>query len=86
VNGIVRTMTMAIANLGRTGQPVEPITPDSFAAVPCPSYREIRPALSIGPGVKRRSEAFAPLQSIATQGLLGWRHGATQGAVPRRTA
>ena len=49
------------------------ITPEAFRTVPCPSYAEIRLAMTRPATIGRRIEAFAPNAiHIATEGPLGW--------------
>jgi glycosyltransferase involved in cell wall biosynthesis len=73
VNGVVRTLRMTVERVRALGHHVEPITPDQFTTLPCPSYPEIRLALRARSGVARRLETFAPdAVHIATEGPLGW--------------
>ena len=73
VNGVVRTLTTTVAELGRLGHEVETVMPDGFTTLPCPGYAEIRLALAPGRAMRRRLDAFAPdAVHIATEGPLGW--------------
>jgi glycosyltransferase involved in cell wall biosynthesis len=73
VNGVVRTLRTTVAELGRRGHEVTPITPDLFTTIPCPSYPDIRLAIGCGPAVRRRLDALdADAIHIATEGPLGW--------------
>ena len=73
VNGVVRTLEATVAELRRRGHAVTTITPDGFATVACPGYREIRLALSPPGAVGRRLAAARPdAVHIATEGPLGW--------------
>ncbi|MDT9599307.1 glycosyltransferase family 4 protein [Sphingosinicella rhizophila] len=73
VNGVVRTLGMTVDGLRGLGHHVETVTPDQFAAVPCPSYPEIRLALGCGRRVGRRLTDHDPdAVHIATEGPLGW--------------
>jgi glycosyltransferase involved in cell wall biosynthesis len=72
VNGVVRTLIAVVQQLRADGHVVEIVSPDRFASVPCPTYREIRLALA-GPGaVGRLLESFSPdAIHISTEGPLG---------------
>jgi glycosyltransferase involved in cell wall biosynthesis len=73
VNGVVRTLETTVARLRARGHVVEPITPDQFRNIPCPSYPEIRLAIGAGREVARRLGSFgADAIHIATEGPLGW--------------
>lgn len=72
VNGVVRTLQTIRAELEKEGSEVEVISPDLFRSVPCPTYSEIRLALTTRRAVGARIEAFAPdALHIATEGPLG---------------
>lgn len=72
VNGVVRTLQAVSAELGAMGHDVCVIAPDQFMTIPCPSYPEIRLALTTQAGVGRRIEAFgADAIHIATEGPVG---------------
>jgi glycosyltransferase involved in cell wall biosynthesis len=72
VNGVVRTLQTVRAELEREGCQVEVISPDLFRSIPCPTYSEIRLALTTRRAVGARIEAFAPdALHIATEGPLG---------------
>ena len=45
INGVVRTLTMLLRELGKRGHEVVRITPDLFRTLPCPTYPEIRLAI-----------------------------------------
>lgn len=70
VNGVVRTLQTTAGILRERGIAVEPVTPDRFASMPCPTYPEIRLALTT-----RRAVAAligdADAVHIATEGPLG---------------
>jgi glycosyltransferase involved in cell wall biosynthesis len=52
---------------------VQFITPDQFTSVRCPSYREIRLAISSPAAVARKIDSYQPCAiHIATEGPLGW--------------
>ena len=73
VNGVVRTVRSTRDELRRLGHDVEVLAPDTFRSLPCPTYPEIRLALSTRRGVARRIDAFRPdALHIATEGPLGW--------------
>lgn len=72
VNGVVRTLQSVRAELEREGRTVEMISPDLFRSIPCPTYSEIRLALTTRRAVGARIEAFDPdALHIATEGPLG---------------
>ena len=72
INGVVRTLTAMRDQLRAMGDEVHMLAPDGFKSVPCPTYPEIRLALS-GPGAVARVVAqFLPCAiHIATEGPLG---------------
>lgn len=72
MNGVVRTLTTTCELLRARGHQVLVISPDQFRSLPCPTYPEIRLALT-GPGsIPARLCAFAPdAIHIATEGPLG---------------
>jgi len=73
VNGVVRTVRATRDELRRLGHEVDLLAPDAFRSVPCPTYPEIRLALSSRRAVARRIDAFRPdALHIATEGPLGW--------------
>ena len=73
VNGVVRTLMTTVEQLRAQGHAVDPIMPDQFRTVPCPSYPEIRLALGSGRAVAARLQAAqADAIHIATEGPLGW--------------
>ena len=72
VNGVVRTLRSVRAELGRMGYHVALISPDRFLSLPCPTYPEIRLALTGPEAVGRMIEAERPdALHIATEGPLG---------------
>ena len=72
VNGVVRTLTSTRTVLHRWGHRVSMISPDQFRSVPCPSYPEIRLAITRPGTVARRlDELDAQAVHIATEGPLG---------------
>lgn len=73
VNGVVRTLMTTAAMLEAAGHAVLTVTPDRFASIPCPTYPEIRLALTSGRRVGGMIADFAPdAVHIATEGPLGW--------------
>ena len=72
VNGVVRTLRSVRAELGRMGYHVALISPDRFLSFPCPTYPEIRLALTGPEAVGRMIESEQPdALHIATEGPLG---------------
>ena len=70
VNGVVRTLQSVKAELERLGHAVTVISPDQFRSMACPTYPEIRLALTMSVG--KRIEAAEPdAIHIATEGPLG---------------
>lgn len=70
VNGVVRTLQSVKTELERMGHAVAVISPDQFKSVPCPTYPEIRLALTASLGEK--IEAADPdAIHISTEGPLG---------------
>ena len=73
VNGVVRTLTTTVAQLAARGHVVQTITPDKFLSVPCPTYPEIRLALTTPYRIGALIDGFRPeAVHIATEGPLGW--------------
>ena len=73
INGVVRTLTTTVALLTGRGHAVQTITPDRFRSLPCPTYPEIRLALTSRRKVGAMIADFAPdAVHIATEGPLGW--------------
>ncbi|NBC36875.1 glycosyltransferase [Novosphingobium sp. FSY-8] len=73
VNGVVRTLCATVDALRRRGAAVEMITPDRFATMPMPFYRQIRVALAPRATARRLLDGFAPdIVHIATEGPIGW--------------
>lgn len=71
VNGVVRTLTETERRLRKMGHEVFMLTPEKFATVPCPTYREIRLAWSLW-DVARLMRDFEPhAVHIATEGPIG---------------
>ena len=73
VNGVVRTLTMTVAQLRERGHEVDLITPDQFITMPMPGYSEIRLAVAPRLGTRKRLQMFAPdIVHIVTEGPIGW--------------
>ncbi len=73
VNGVVRTLMNTSREIQSLGYRVSMITPEAFRSVACPSYPEIRLALTTSKTIGARIEALAPhALHIATEGPLGW--------------
>ncbi|GAA4780494.1 glycosyltransferase family 1 protein [Stakelama sediminis] len=71
VNGVVRTLQSVRALLQRQGHEVFVISPDSFYSLPCPTYPEIRLAVTRTATVGAMLEDFAPdAIHLATEGPL----------------
>ncbi|HLO77266.1 MAG TPA: glycosyltransferase family 1 protein [Magnetospirillum sp.] len=73
VNGVVRTLSVLVGELEKTGHAVTMITPDRFRTMPCPTYPEIRLSLFPGHKLSKLIEDSQPCAiHIATEGPLGW--------------
>jgi glycosyltransferase involved in cell wall biosynthesis len=71
-NGVVTTLKATAATLTLLGHEVRIISPQGLMTIACPSYPEIRLALSPGPYVARELKGFRPHAiHIATEGPLG---------------
>lgn len=71
-NGVVTTLRCTAETLTSLGHEVRVISPQGLRCVACPSYPEIRLALSPGPHVARELKAFRPHAiHIATEGPVG---------------
>ena len=72
VNGVVRTLERLVAEAPRQGAEVEVLGPSRFRTMACPTYPEIRLALTRPARVVDEIERFAPdAIHIATEGPLG---------------
>lgn len=72
VNGVVRTLKATRCELERMGHQVSIFSPDRFHSFPCPTYPEIRLALTHADAMGRLIEAeHADAIHIATEGPLG---------------
>ncbi|NLI95692.1 MAG: glycosyltransferase family 1 protein [Synergistaceae bacterium] len=71
VNGVVRTLSETRRRLRKMGHEVFLLSPDRFATVPCPTYREIRLAWNLW-DIDRFLRDFQPdAIHIATEGPIG---------------
>lgn len=72
MNGVVRTLSTTIGILQDWGHEVHVISPEQFRSMPCPTYPEIRLALTRPGAIARRLAELAPeAVHIATEGPLG---------------
>ena len=72
MNGVVRTLSTTVELLRDQGYAVTVISPDQYPSMPCPTYPEIRLALSWPGAVGRQLAKLAPdAIHIATEGPLG---------------
>ncbi|MGL6044793.1 MAG: glycosyltransferase, partial [Sandaracinobacteroides sp.] len=72
VNGVVRTLQTTAAMLAARGWEITLVTPDRFRSMPCPTYPEIRLALTLPGTIGRMIEASGDgAVHIATEGPLG---------------
>jgi len=72
VNGVVRTLRSVKAEIEAMGHCVALLTPDRFRSLPCPTYPEIRLALTAPDTIGRLIEAErADALHISTEGPLG---------------
>ena len=72
VNGVVRTLSKVAEGMRERGHTVTFITPQDYRSVPCPTYPEIRLALTHRRAMARRLAALQPAYvHIATEGPLG---------------
>jgi len=73
VNGVVRSLSMTVEHMRRSGHDVEVIEPGRFWTMPCPTYPEIRLALGCGRAVARLLDKIQPDRiHISTEGPIGW--------------
>jgi glycosyltransferase involved in cell wall biosynthesis len=73
INGVVRTLSALVGELGARDHRVTAITPDLFRTLPCPTYPEIRLAVRAGPRIAELiDEARPDAIHITTEGPLGF--------------
>lgn len=71
VNGVVRTLMATRTELEKHGHVVEVISPDLYPSIPCPTYPEIRLAVTRAAWVGDRIAKFAPdAVHLSTEGPL----------------
>ena len=89
VNGVVRTLATTAGELRSRGHDVTILSPKGHRSIPCPTYPEIRLALTLPGSTGRKLARLAPdAIHIATEGPLGLaarRHCVKQ-AIPFTTA
>jgi len=72
INGVVVTLQNTLRELRSAGHTVEVVGPDRFFNIPCPTYPEIRLALSPKRGLAKILARFQPdAVHIATEGPIG---------------
>jgi glycosyltransferase involved in cell wall biosynthesis len=89
VNGVVRTLKATCAELTARGHEVLVLSPDLYRSVACPTYPEIRLAMTLPAPVGRRISAFAPdAVHLSTEGplCLAARHWCVQRGIRFTTA
>ncbi len=89
VNGIVRTLVHLRDEMDKRGYRVTIVSPLEYRSIPCPTYPEIRLALTRPKSLRRRLEALQPaFIHIATEGPLGLmaRHACRRHAWPFTTS
>jgi glycosyltransferase involved in cell wall biosynthesis len=73
VNGVVRSLSITVEGLRRSGHDVEIIEPSRFLTIPCPTYPEIRLSLACARKVRKILDEARPESiHIATEGPIGW--------------
>ncbi|MEN5278549.1 glycosyltransferase family 1 protein [Brucella sp. TWI432] len=73
VNGVVRTLTKCCELMTARGYEVIVVSPLDYRSVPCPTYPEIRLAMTTPAAVRRRLLKMQPdYVHIATEGPLGF--------------
>ena len=78
VNGVVTTVRNTVRELEALGHEVGMITPEGFRTLPCPTYPEIRLAITPGTRVCRMIDEFEPdaihIETEAPLGMAARRH------------
>lgn len=73
INGVVRSLSRMVEEGRRLGHEVDVLGPDQFRTIPCPTYPEIRLAVTLGRQVSAAIAAYRPSSiHIATEGPLGF--------------
>ena len=71
-NGVVRTLSTTVEILQQRGHHLTVVSPEDYTSIPCPTYPEIRLALTPPGAVGRKLAKIAPdAVHIATEGPLG---------------
>lgn len=89
LNGVVRALSTTRDQLIGMGHEVEVLGPEPFRSVPCPTYPEIRLALTTPSRVGRIIARLKPdAVHLATEGPLGWcaRHWLKRRGIPFTTS
>ena len=89
LNGVVRALSTTRDQLTGMGHEIEVLGPAPFRSVPCPTYPEIRLALTTPGRVGRIIAGLKPdAVHIATEGPLGWcaRHWLKRRGIPFTTS
>ncbi len=72
INGVVRSLERLASELAKISVEVDFLTPLEFVTIPCPTYPEIRLALTTRSKVMKRIEQSKPdFVHVATEGPLG---------------
>lgn len=72
INGVVRTLGRMISEMQKRGHEVEVASPLDFTSIPCPTYPEIRLAITPTRKLHQRIDAYKPdAIHISTEGPLG---------------
>jgi glycosyltransferase involved in cell wall biosynthesis len=72
INGVVRSLERLTEELIKVGVEVDMLTPQEFTTLPCPTYPEIRLALTTKGHIQRRIDRSRPdFVHVATEGPLG---------------
>jgi len=72
INGVVRCLSLTIAELSKLGVEVDVLSPGEYRTIPCPTYPEIRLSWAGLASIRNRFEASgADYYHIATEGPLG---------------
>ena len=73
INGVVRTLERLVTELKHLEVEAVVVGPDRFRNIPCPTYPDIRLALTTHKGLGAAIDAARPSAiHIATEGPLGW--------------
>jgi glycosyltransferase involved in cell wall biosynthesis len=73
VNGVVRTLSELVRELGKARAEPVLLTPERFKLIPCPGYHQLKIALPGRAAVARFIDEAAPdAIHIATEGPIGW--------------